>query len=265
MKITDETPPHNCPASPLRGITHIDARCAGLETLTRGRSLFRGSSLVAWEGDLPLLEDGVYMFSWSHQLTQFTGALPSLREAQDMFYECRELTAFVSDMPLLKYGARMFNSNHRLKVFDSDLSSLQDGESMFYWCKNLEHLRTNLPALTKAHSMFNRCSSLKAFEVPTPKLREAWYMFYGCESLSRFRGDLSSLVDARGMLERCRLDADSVYHIADTLPSLMHRSEIGIGVAEDVDDDMLKAALEEMNAKNWDAVIDRRHALHKTR
>lgn len=259
MKITDETPPYYCPASPLRGITHIDAHCAGLETLTRGKSLFRGSSLVTWERDMPLLEDGVYMFSWSHQLTQFTGALPSLREAQDMFYECRALTAFVSDMPLLKYGARMFNSNHRLKVFNSDLSSLQEGESMFFWCESLEHLRTNLPALNEAHSMFNRCSSLKAFEVPTPMLRDACYMFYASENLRHFRGDLSSLAKAQGMFERCRLDADSVYRIADTLPSLMHRSEIGIGVAEDVDDETLKPALEEMDGKNWDVVIDRRH------
>lgn len=264
MKITDETPPYYCPASPLRGITHIDARCAGLETLTRGRSLFRGSSLVTWERDMPLLEDGVYMFSWS-KLLKFKGALPSLREALDMFAWCSALTSFVSDTPLLKYGARMFNSNHRLKVFGSDLSSLQEGESMFYECESLEHLRTNLPALTKAHSMFNRCSSLKAFEVPTPKLREACYMFYGCENLRRFRGDLSSLVNAQRMFERCRLDADSVYHIADTLPSLMHRSEIGIGVAEEVDDEMLKPALEEMDAKNWDVVIDRRHDHNQTR
>lgn len=142
MKITDETPPYYCPASPLRGITHIDAHCAGLETLTRGRSLFRGSSLVSWERDMPLLEDGVYMFSWSKLLKLFKGALPSMREAQ-------------------------------------------------------------------------------------------------------------------GMFERCRLDADSVYHIADTLPSLMHRSEIGIGVAEDVDDETLKPAPEEMDSKNRDVVIDR--------
>lgn len=259
MKITNETPPHNRPGSPLVDITKGDHTLPGLETLTRGRHLFRGSGLVSWERDMPLLEDGVYMFSWT-KLNRFKGALPSLREAQDMFAWCSALTSFVSDTPLLKYGARMFNSNHRLKVFDSDLSSLQEGESMFYWCESLEHLRTNLPALNKAHSMFNRCSSLKAFEVPTPKLREACYMFYACENLRHFRGDLSSLLKARGMFEHCRLDADSVYRIADTLPSLMHRSEIGIGVAEEVDDETLKPALEEMDAKNWDVVIDRRHS-----
>lgn len=259
MKITDETPPYHCPSSPLRGITHIDARCAGLETLTRGRSLFRGSSLVTWERDMPLLEDGVYMFSWSKLLKLFKGTLSSLREAQDMFAWCSALTSFVSDTPLLKYGSNMFHACRRLKVFDSDLSSLQEGESMFCECESLEHLRTNLPALTKAHSMFNRCSSLKAFEVPTPKLREACYMFYACVNLRHFRGDLSSLLKAQGMFERCRLDADSVYHIADTLPSLMHRSEIGIGVAEDVDDETLKPALEEMDSKNRDVVIDRNH------
>lgn len=258
MKITDETPPYHCPASPLSGITHIDAHCVGLETLTRGRSLFRGSNLVSWERDMPLLEDGVYMFSWT-KLKLFKGALPSLREAQDMFAWCSALTSFVSDTPLLKYGARMFLACRRLKVFDSDLSSLQEGESMFYECESLEHLRTNLPALNKAHSMFNRCSSLKAFEVPTPMLREACYMFYACENLRHFRGDLSSFLKARGIFERCRLDADSVYHIADTLPSLMHRSEIGIGVADDVDDETLKPALEEMDGKNRDVVIDRRH------
>lgn len=259
MKITDETPPYHCPASPLRGITHIDTRCAGLETLRRGRSLFRGSSLVSWEGDLPSLEDGVHMFSWSKLLNRFKGALSSLREAQDMFFTCSALTSFVSDTPLLKYGANMFNSNRRLKVFDSDFHSLKDGQSMFYWCESLEHLHTHLPSLEKASSMFNHCCSLKAFEVPTPKLREACYMFYSCENLRHFRGDLSSLVTARGMFERCRLDSDSVYHIADTLPSLMNRSEISIGVAEDVDDETLKPALEEMDSKNWDVVIDRSH------
>lgn len=258
MKITDETPPYHCPASPLRGITKADHTLTGLETLTRGRSLFRGSSLVSWERDMPLLEDGVYMFSWS-KLLKFKGALPSLREAQDMFFACRALTSFVSDTPLLKYGANMFHDCRCLKVFDSDLHSLRDGQSMFYVCESLEHLHTHLPSLEKASSMFNHCCSLKAFEVPTPKLREACYMFYSCENLRHFRGDLSSLVKARGMFERCRLDADSVYHIADMLPSLMHRSEIGIGVAEDVDDEMLNPALEEMDSKNWNVAIDRSH------
>ncbi len=86
MKLTNETPPYYCPASPLRDITQVDHTTAGLETLARGRNLFRGSRLVSWEGDLPLLEDGVHMFSWSN-LERFKGVLPSLYEAGCMFFE----------------------------------------------------------------------------------------------------------------------------------------------------------------------------------
>ncbi len=106
MKLTNETPPCYCPTSPLRDITKVDHTTAGLEALTRGRGLFRGSRLVSWEGNLPLLEDGVHMFSWSN-LERFKGVLPSLYEAGDMFYECRKLVEYISDMPRQLFGGKI--------------------------------------------------------------------------------------------------------------------------------------------------------------
>ena len=256
MKITNDTPPFHCPGSPLREVDRVDRTCAGLETLTRGRNLFRSSRLVSWEGDLPLLEDGVYMFSWT-RLGSFKNALPSLRDAQDMFYECRELAEFVSDTPMLRYGAHMFHMNQGLRRFESDLSSLRDGQMMFYWCRSLAKLRTNLPSLVKADSMFNKCESLAAFDIPTPRLRNAEWMFYGCRGLRTFRGDLRSLVKARGMFAHCRLDADSVYHIADCINFPQERGEIGIGIAPDIDLADLAPALEELDAKNWNVILSR--------
>lgn len=212
MKLTNETPPCYCPASPLRDITKVDHTTAGLEALTRGRCLFRGSRLGSWEGDLPLLEDGVHMFSWSN-LERFKGVLPSLYEAGNMFYECRQLIEFASDMPRLKYGAHMFHMSQSLHRFDSDLASLQDGEMMFYWCR----------------------------------------------SLRTFRGDLGSLARGRGMFSGCNLDVDSVYHIADCIRTAEERSEIGIGVAEDVDWNDLTPALEELGSKNWSVSLSFEH------
>lgn len=256
MKLTNETPPCYCPTSPLRDITKVDHTTAGLEALTRGRGLFRGSRLVSWEGDLPLLEDGVHMFSWSN-LERFKGVLPSLYEAGDMFYECRKLIEFASDMPRLKYGAHMFHMSQSLHRFDSDLASLQDGEMMFYWCRSLQKLRINLPSLVKADSMFNKCDSLGSFDIPTPRLRNAEWMFYGCRSLRTFRGDLGSLARGRGMFSGCKLNVDSVYHIADCIRTAEERGEIGIGVAEDVDWNDLSPALAELDSKNWSVSLSR--------
>ncbi len=158
-------------------------------------------------------------------------------------------------MPRLKYGAHMFHMSQSLRRFDSALSSLQDGEMMFYWCRSLRKLCSNLPSLVKGGSMFNKCESLASFDIPTPKLRNAEWMFYGCRSLRTFRGDLASLARGRGMFTGCKLDVDSVYHIADSICSAKERSEIGIGVADDVDLNELAPALEELDSKNWSVTL----------
>lgn len=91
---------------------------------------FYNAVLSEFSSDLSALEDGSGMFGQTN-LTQFIGDLPSMTNADWMFYNDSNLIEFIGDLSSLRNGRQMFNSCSNFKTFIGDLSSLEQGELMF--------------------------------------------------------------------------------------------------------------------------------------
>ena len=149
------------------------------------------------------IKNGEDMFRYCSNLTTFTSDLSSLTNGYQMFSSCSNLKPFNSDLSSLTNGGEMFSSCSNLTTFTSDLSSLTDGNMMFDHCTNLTTFTSDLDSLTDGYCMFHQCSNLTTFTSDLSSLTYGYCMFQYCENLTTFTSDLSSLTDGRYMFYNC--------------------------------------------------------------
>ena len=123
--------------------------------IKNGNSMFNGTSLKSFSGDLSSLVNGYVMFCYT-PLALFNSNLSSLVNGQSMF-GVTSLTSFSGDLSNLVNGYRMFTRTS-LASFSGDLSNLVNGEGMFGSCTNLTSFSSNLSSLMNGFSMFGQCS-----------------------------------------------------------------------------------------------------------
>lgn len=85
------------------------------------------------------LTDGKDMF-YESSIVTFSGSLPKLNTAENMFSRCSNLQTFNSNMPLIELTDSMFYECSNLQTFISDLSSLTSANQMFYGCTSLTNI-----------------------------------------------------------------------------------------------------------------------------
>ena len=149
------------------------------------------------------IKDGENMFLRCSQLTSFSSDLPSLTNGYGMFYNCSNLNSFSSDLSSLMNGIYMFYYCTKITSFNSDLSSLTDGGTMFAACTNLTTFSSDLPSLTDGLGMFYNCSNLTTFSSNLPSMTCGATMFQSCSKLASFNSDLPSMTYGGSMFSMC--------------------------------------------------------------
>ena len=240
-------------------VYRYDTKVANIKTneLVNGSSMFFGSALTSFSGDLSSLVNGDGMFNNS-SLTSFSGDLSSLVNGNAMFKET-SLTSFSGDLSSLVNGYLMFGytfltsfsgdlsslvngylmfGNTSLASFSGDLNSLVNGSFMFYntslasfsgdlsslvdgssmfFSSALTSFSGDLSSLVNGNAMFKE-TSLTSFSGDLSSLVNG-YMMFDNTSLTSFSGDLSSLVNGYMMFENTSLDVENVELICDVLPN----------------------------------------------
>lgn len=147
------------------------------------------TQLTSWNGNLPNLVDGTFMFKECEKLNSFQGNLDSLQYAVDMF-NGTNIASFSTPMPNLRDAYGMFRDCSNLQSFHTDISHATNTQGMFQGCYNLSAFGWNLNGATgvsfestAARAMFKGCSQLTpeftGFSFPKCKynysLDEAFY------------------------------------------------------------------------------------------
>lgn len=177
----------------------------------------------------PKLNDGTSMFE-TNNIELYNVSFPNLNVGTCMFYGCNCQFSGEIDFPSLAIGDSMFfyaksNILDELKYRNVNLSRLTDGSMMFegmllpddYPPGSTETWTIKLPSLVYAPRMFYSCP-LEQFISDLPSLKEASDMF-AYTSLERFSGSLPNLMHACDMFSNCKLDAQSVLHILNSIPT----------------------------------------------
>ena len=163
------------------------------ERIKDGHSMFRGTSLTSFNGDLSSLVNGYYMF-YSTPLTSFSGDLSSLISSSSMFYKS-SLTSFSGDLSSLVDGGAMFSTTPLTSFSSGDLSRLIHAQIMF------------------------RETSLTSFSGDLCNLIYGGGMFQNTP-LTSFSGDLSSLASGLNMFYKTSLNPQSVMYIVESIRNL---------------------------------------------
>lgn len=112
-----------------------------------GHTMFYGSELASFNGDLNNLENG-YMMFYETKLASFDVDLNSLKYGQLMFKGTQNLSKFefksdeTESLSSLVNGKNMFNDSN-LELFYAKLPSLVDGSHMFAYAENLNDFSSN--------------------------------------------------------------------------------------------------------------------------
>lgn len=124
------------------------------------------TQLTSWNGDLPNLVGGTFMFKGCEKLNSFQGNLDSLQYAIDMF-DGTNIASFSTPMPSLRDAYGMFRDCSNLQSFHTDISHATNTQGMFQGCYNLSAFGWNLNGATgvffestNARAMFKGCSQL---------------------------------------------------------------------------------------------------------
>ena len=138
-----------------------------VEMIKDGTSIFEGcSNLATFEGDLSGLVNGTSMFAGT-KLASYKGDLKSLETGTSMFAGCTALKSFVADLSALTTGTNMFNGA-ALESFAGDLSGLTEGTGMFAGCKldieSVEIIADTLPVVTSGAITIGVAASLVGTE-----------------------------------------------------------------------------------------------------
>ena len=124
--------------------------------------------------------------TWNSSITKVEDNKAYIGEAGDSFFANIQTEK-------IKDGNNMFTYCPQLTTFTSDLSSLTNGYGMFNSCSSLTTFTSDLSSLTNGSGMFGSCTNLTSFNNDLPSLTEGRYMFADCSNLTSFSADLSSL------------------------------------------------------------------------
>lgn len=139
-------------------LTEVKIRVPKLKTAQRmfaNAHLGRGLSLMYQALDceeMPLLEDGRYMFENCKYLYKINTNFPKLEDGRYMFKNCTELSHFHGDLGSLTKGSQMFAYTN-LGSFVGNLDTLTDGTNMFYECGSMKFV-SDLSSLNLGSGMF---------------------------------------------------------------------------------------------------------------
>lgn len=198
-----------------------------LNKLRSGNKMFLGTGLTNVSSfDLKALESGSEMFrgltmgSWSKDM-------PSLKVANNMFYECSKLASFTGDLSSLENmeymfylaGSTIVGTGRRAGIYIFNPVSLNNVKKARYAFYQAGFVNWNLdmPSLEDSTNMFDNNTALTSFTGSLEKLKDGTRMFSNARSLTTFISNLASLEKADDMFYMCKLTPQSVMYIVETI------------------------------------------------
>lgn len=175
------------------------------DAITDGTTTFYGvenngykSNIQTISSNFTSLKIAEEMFAENKELTTFNGSLHNLTNGFKMFVGCNKLANFDSDLYNLENGKQMFMNNTNLKNFSVKMPNLTDGEEMFYGT-SLERFNSDTINLTNGKGMFKNIKTLKTVDGNFPELTDGEEMFSGTNSFVPSNFNLQSLTTAKNM------------------------------------------------------------------
>jgi hypothetical protein len=163
-----------------------------LKALESGSEMFRGLSIGSWSKDMPALKVANNMFYECGNMSAFSGNLSNLEEMNYMFYLAGKNVVG----PGRRAGIYNFNPTNLGKVKTARYAFYQAGFVNWNW---------DMPNLQDGTNMFDNNTAITTFTGSLEKLKDGSSMFNGDRSLTTFISNLSSLDKADNMFNSCKL------------------------------------------------------------
>lgn len=198
-----------------------------LNKLRSGNRMFIGTQITDVSAfDLKALESGSEMFG-GLTMGQWTKDMPSLKVANNMFYECSKLYSFegnLSSLENMEYmfylaGSTIVGPGRRVGIHNFNpvnLNKVKKARYAFYQA-GFVSWRWDMPSLEDGTYMFDHNTALTTFTGSLEKLKDGTNMFSSDRSLTTFVSNLSSLEKADNMFNACKLSPESVMYIVDSI------------------------------------------------
>lgn len=184
------------------GMTNVSS--FDLKALESGSEMFRGLAIDSLSKDMPSLKVANNMFYDCNKLYSFTGNLSSLENMDYMFYMAGSTVVG----PGRRAGIYNFNPTNLGKVKTARYAFYQAGFITWNW---------DMPNLQNGVYMFDNNTALTTFTGSLEKLKDGTNMFSNDRSLTTFVSNLSSLEKADNMFDTCKLTPQSVMYIVDSI------------------------------------------------